>query len=93
MEAKELRRQLRDLRRPDDMFFYEVVVARTFEDALMAVLLNPDIQTLRGPLQLSRSVRRRSFDCSMKSIHCSDMISRKSSLDADRTQPATWEVP
>ncbi len=45
VEAKELRRQLRDLRRPDDLFFYEVVVARSFEDALMAVLINPDIQT------------------------------------------------
>ncbi|MDA1164786.1 MAG: ornithine decarboxylase [Planctomycetota bacterium] len=45
IEAKELRRQLRDLRRPDDLFFYEMVVARSFEDALMCVLLNPDIQT------------------------------------------------
>ena len=44
-EAKELRRQLRDLRRADDLFFYELVVARSFEDALMCVLLNPDIQT------------------------------------------------
>ena len=44
-EAKELRRQLRDLRRPDDMFFYEMVVARSFEDALICILLNPDIQT------------------------------------------------
>jgi arginine decarboxylase len=44
-EAKEFRRQLRDLRRPDDIFFYEMVVARTFEDALIAVLLNPDIQS------------------------------------------------
>jgi arginine decarboxylase len=44
-EAKELRKQLRDLRRPDDLFFYEMVVARSFEDALMCVLVNPDIQT------------------------------------------------
>ena len=44
VEAKELRRQLRDLRRPDDLFFYEMVIARSFEDALMSVLLNPDIQ-------------------------------------------------
>ena len=44
-ETKEFRRQLRDLRRPDDIFFYEMVVARTFEDALITVLLNPDIQT------------------------------------------------
>lgn len=45
IEAKELRRQLRDLRRADDLFFYEVVVAPTYEDALLAVLINPDIQT------------------------------------------------
>ena len=44
VEAKEFRRQLRDLRRPDDMFFYEMVVTRSFEDALTSVLLNPDIQ-------------------------------------------------
>lgn len=46
VEAKELRRQLRDLRRPDDLFFYEIVIAKSFEDALMAVSLNPDIQTV-----------------------------------------------
>jgi arginine decarboxylase len=45
LDAKELRRQLRDLRRDDDMFFYELVVVRSFEDALIAVILNPDIQT------------------------------------------------
>jgi arginine decarboxylase len=45
IEAKELRRQLRDLRRVDDLFFYEIIVVGTFEDALMAVILNPDIQT------------------------------------------------
>ncbi|TWU48050.1 aminotransferase class I/II-fold pyridoxal phosphate-dependent enzyme [Rubripirellula reticaptiva] len=44
-ESKEVRRQLRDLRRPDDLFFYEVVVARSYEDALLAALINPDIQT------------------------------------------------
>ena len=45
LEAKELRRQLRDLRRSDDLFFYEIVVVKSFEDALIAVSLNPDIQT------------------------------------------------
>ena len=45
VEAKELRWQLRELRRADDLFFYEIVVAKSFEDALMAVTLNPDIQT------------------------------------------------
>lgn len=44
-EANEVRAQTRELRRPDDAFLYEVVVATTFEDALIAVLLNSDIQS------------------------------------------------
>ncbi len=44
-EAKELRAQARELRRADDAFLYEAVVAATFEDALIAVLLNPNIQS------------------------------------------------
>ncbi|HUG05826.1 MAG TPA: ornithine decarboxylase [Candidatus Limnocylindria bacterium] len=40
----ELQMRLRTMRRPDDAFIYEVVVARTFERALMAALVNPDIQ-------------------------------------------------
>ncbi len=45
LEAKELRSQARSLRRTDDSFIYETVVATTFEDALIAVLLNPNIQS------------------------------------------------
>ncbi|MCB9875919.1 MAG: ornithine decarboxylase, partial [Planctomycetaceae bacterium] len=44
-EAKELRAQARGLRRSDDEFLYESVVACTFEDALIAVLINPNIQS------------------------------------------------
>ncbi len=44
-EAKEMRAQSRDLRRADDEFIYESVVACTFEDALIAVLMNPNIQS------------------------------------------------
>ncbi|MCA9727941.1 MAG: ornithine decarboxylase, partial [Candidatus Eisenbacteria bacterium] len=43
-EEKELRTRLRNLRRPDDGFLYEVVIASTFEDALLAVLINPCIE-------------------------------------------------
>ncbi len=43
-QETELRLQLRSLRSPDDEFVYELVVARSFEDALVAVLLNDDIQ-------------------------------------------------
>jgi arginine decarboxylase len=45
-EAKELRAQARNLRRPEDEFLYEAVVATTFEDALIAILLNPNIQSV-----------------------------------------------
>ncbi len=44
-EAKDIRTQARGLRRSDDAFLYEVTVATTFEDALIAVLLNPNIQS------------------------------------------------
>ncbi len=44
-EAVELRTQARELRRRDDKFMYEVTIASTFEDALIAVLLNPNIQS------------------------------------------------
>jgi len=43
-QESELRLQIRDLRSPDDEFIYELVVARSFEDAIAAVLLNDDIQ-------------------------------------------------
>lgn len=45
LDGQELRAQSRELRRPDDQFMYEVVVASTFEDALIAILLNTDIQS------------------------------------------------
>lgn len=44
-EAKDVRAQSRSLRRPEDAFIYEAVVACTFEDALIAVLMNPNIQS------------------------------------------------
>jgi arginine decarboxylase len=43
-QQTELRLQLRSLRTPEDEFIYEIVVARSFEDALAAVLLNGDLQ-------------------------------------------------
>jgi arginine decarboxylase len=43
-QETELRLQLRALRSPEDEFVYEIVVARSFEDALTAVRLNSDIQ-------------------------------------------------
>ncbi len=43
-QATELKQGLRAFRSPDDDFIYELVVARSFEDAMAAVLLNGDIQ-------------------------------------------------
>lgn len=45
-EAQEVRVQARGLRRSDDDFLYEVTVVTTFEDALIAILLNPNIQSV-----------------------------------------------
>jgi len=45
-QESELRRQLRALRSPDDECIYEIVVAPSFEDAMAAVLLNKDIQSV-----------------------------------------------
>jgi arginine decarboxylase len=43
-QESELRLQLRSFRDPDDEFIYELVVARSFEDAMTTVLLNGDVQ-------------------------------------------------
>ncbi len=44
-EETDLRLRLRDLRKRDDPVVYEIVVVRSFEDALMAVTINPNIQS------------------------------------------------
>ncbi len=41
-----LRAGLRDVRRPEDRFVYELVFVPSFEDALIAVLVNHNIQTV-----------------------------------------------
>ena len=43
-EAEDLKLRMLELRRPDDPFIYSVVVVTTFEDALLAALVNPCIQ-------------------------------------------------
>ena len=41
-----LRQGMRDMRRPDDPFQYELLVVQSFEDALIAILTNYNIQTV-----------------------------------------------
>ncbi len=43
-EVKQLRENLHSLRRPEDQFIYDIVVVPSFEDALIAVLFNYNIQ-------------------------------------------------
>jgi arginine decarboxylase len=43
-EEESLRQELLRLRRPEDHFSYELVVVPSFEDALIAVLLNVNLQ-------------------------------------------------
>jgi arginine decarboxylase len=45
-QETELRLQLRAFRSPEDEFIYELVVARSFEEAMAAVLLNGDLQSV-----------------------------------------------
>ena len=44
-DAKRLREALHALRRPEDQFIYDIVVVPSFEDALIAVMFNYNIQT------------------------------------------------
>ncbi|HKJ03239.1 MAG TPA: hypothetical protein VJ997_12310 [Longimicrobiales bacterium] len=44
-DKEELRQALKAVKRPDDEFIYEVVVVPTFEDAVIAVLFNDNIQS------------------------------------------------
>ncbi len=46
VQELELQNQLRRNRRADDQFVYESIVVRSFEEAVMAVLVNPAIQTV-----------------------------------------------
>ncbi|HSG64451.1 MAG TPA: ornithine decarboxylase, partial [Gammaproteobacteria bacterium] len=43
-DAERVREGLRAMRRPEDRFVYEIVIAPSFEDALVAVLINPIVQ-------------------------------------------------
>ncbi len=43
---RQVRNEMRKLRRPEDPFVYELVVATSFEDALLGAVLNPNIQAI-----------------------------------------------
>ena len=45
-DIRRLRERLRELRRPEDNFIYDIVVVPSFEDALIAVLFNYNIQAV-----------------------------------------------
>jgi arginine decarboxylase len=45
-EMRQLRERLRELRRPEDQFVYDIVSVPSFEDALIAVLFNYNIQSV-----------------------------------------------
>ena len=45
-DVRHLRERLRQLRRPEDQFIYDIVAVPSFEDALIAVLFNYNIQSV-----------------------------------------------
>jgi arginine decarboxylase len=46
VDQDRVRREMRELRRPGDPFVYELVFAPSYEDAALAVVLNPDLQAV-----------------------------------------------
>ena len=44
-EAKVVREAFKETRQEGDKFFYSVVTVKTFQDALIAIVINPNIQT------------------------------------------------
>ena len=58
-EAEALREELHSLRRVEDPFTYELVIVPSYEDALVAVLLNSDLQAcvIRPGLAVSSAHR------------------------------------
>ena len=64
---EQLRRELRACRRATDAHVYEVVVVSTYEDALLAVLLNPDIEACL--LRYSFPTPSASHEGLLKGIH------------------------
>ena len=45
-DVRHLRERLQELRRPEDQFIYDIVAVPSFEDALIAVLFNYNIQSV-----------------------------------------------
>ena len=45
-DAERVRREMRQLRRPEDPFSYELVFAASFEDASLATVINPGLQAV-----------------------------------------------
>jgi arginine decarboxylase len=45
-QIRQVRNEWRKFRRPEDPFVYEIVVATSFEDAVLGAVLNPNIQAI-----------------------------------------------
>jgi arginine decarboxylase len=70
-EAQALREEMWRLRRPEDPFSYELVVVPSFEDALVAVLLNSEIQAcvVRSGLAVSSAYDLTDLRHFLESVH------------------------
>lgn len=68
VEEAQLRFQMRALRTPEDAFTYEIVVARTLQDAVLAVLANPNLQAaiLRYSFPFGASPHQDLFERAMR---------------------------
>jgi arginine decarboxylase len=85
-DVKRLRENLHELRRPEDQFVYDIVVVPSFEDALIAVMFNYNIQVAviryGFPLRSVNHLEIRSSTCiwlPMPRLRISPVMSRKNS--------------
>jgi arginine decarboxylase len=82
-DAERVRREMRQLRRTDDPFVYELAFAASFEDAALAALFNPDIQAVV-------IYEGFPFKSKLNFPHMAEYLARQLTVDPDSIEPTEY---
>src|SRR3954451_20694852 len=82
-DAERIRREMHQLRRPEDPFVYELVFAQSFEDAALATLFNPDVQAVV-------IYEGFPFKSKLNFPQMAEFLSRQLNVDPDSIEPAEF---
>jgi arginine decarboxylase len=82
-DQERVRREMRQLRRPDDPFDYELVFSPTFEDAAIATLFNADIQAVV-------IYEGFPFKSKLNFPYMADFLARQLTVDPNSIEPAAF---